>query len=373
MIAFFVGTAAELVKVAPVIREVKRRRGDFIVVSSGQNDLRGSELWKLADVGGPDVILSTRPIPPRATGLASFLVRTSASGIGELGRALDAYGGARGRKTTKAVVHGDTVSTLMGATMFAALGVPVHHIEAGLRSFDLREPFPEEICRVLVSRLASVAYCPNEWAASHLRRKSLRKVLTEGNTLYDALGLALGGDAADTAPPGGLGLEAPYFVLVVHRQENLLGVSFLRSVVERVRAALDRPRCVFVMHALTRAGLERARLMRELEHDPSFVLLPRQPYVRFANLLARAEYLVTDGGSNQEEAYFLGKPCLLMRRVTERIEGLGENVLLAPRPLDEIDAFMRDPGRWARPRVTLAASPSAIIAADLLSDHAPGT
>ena len=58
-----------------------------------------------------------------------------------------------------------------------------------------------------------------------------------------------------------------------------------------------------------------------------------------------------------------------MRRVTERIEGLGENVLLAPRPLDEIDAFMRDPGRWARPRVTLTASPSAIIAADLLSDQ----
>jgi UDP-N-acetylglucosamine 2-epimerase (non-hydrolysing) len=369
MIAFFVGTAAELVKVAPVIREVKRRRGDFIVVSSGQNDLRGSELWKLAAVDGPDVILSSRHIPPRATGLASFLVRTSATGFGELRRALDAAG--RGRKTTKAVVHGDTVSTLMGATMFAALGVPVHHIEAGLRSFDLREPFPEEICRVLVSRLASVAYCPNEWAATHLPRRSLRKVLTEGNTLYDALALALDGDAADTALPEGL--EAPYFVLVVHRQENLLGVSFLRSIVEKVRTAPDRPRCVLVMHALTRAALERAQLVAELEGDPSFILLARQPYVRFANILAEAEYLITDGGSNQEEAYYLGKPCLLMRRVTERIEGLGENVRLAPHPLGEIDGFMRDPGRWARPRITLPASPSAIIADDLLSEQATGT
>jgi UDP-N-acetylglucosamine 2-epimerase (non-hydrolysing) len=362
MIAFFVGTAAELVKVAPVIREVKRKGGDFIVVSSGQNDLRGSELWKLADVAGPDVILSTRPIPPRAAGLASFMVRTTASGVGELRRAL----GTRARKTTKAVVHGDTVSTLMGASMFAALGVPVHHIEAGLRSFDLREPFPEEICRVLVSRIASVAYCPNEWAASHLHRKGLRKVLTEGNTLYDALALAEAGEAGDISLPGGL--TTPYFVLVVHRQENLMGISFIRSVVERVRAAKSRPRCVFVMHALTRAALERAGLMLELEHDPSFVLLPRQPYVRFASVLAQAEYLVTDGGSNQEEAYYLGKPCLLMRRVTERIEGLGENVLLAPRPLEEIDAFLRDPGKWARPRVRLAASPSAIIADDLLSE-----
>jgi UDP-N-acetylglucosamine 2-epimerase (non-hydrolysing) len=362
MIAFFVGTAAELVKVAPVIREVKRKRGQFIVVSSGQNDLRGSELWRLAEVPGPDVILSTRPIPPRATGLASFMARTTASGVGELRRALL---GQR-RKATKAVVHGDTVSTLMGASMFAALGVPVHHVEAGLRSFDLREPFPEEICRVLVSRIASVAYCPNEWAAGHLRRRGLRKVLTEGNTLYDALALAEAGDAGDISLPDGL--RAPYFVLVVHRQENLLGVSFLRSVVEKVRAAKGRPTCVFVMHALTRAALERAGLMGELERDPSFFLLPRQPYVRFASILAQAEYLVTDGGSNQEEAYYLGKPCLLMRRKTERIEGLGQNVLLAPHPLREIDAFLRDPGRWARPRVRLAASPSVIIADDLLSE-----
>ena len=125
------------------------------------------------------------------------------------------------------------------------------------------------------------------------------------------------------------------------------------------------------MHALTRAALERAGLMRELERDPTFVLLPRQPYVRFAKILARAEFLVTDGGSNQEEAYYLGLPCLLMRRVTERIEGLGENVILSREPLREIDDFMRSAGRSARPRIHLATSPSAIIAEDLIrSTHA---
>jgi UDP-N-acetylglucosamine 2-epimerase (non-hydrolysing) len=161
-------------------------------------------------------------------------------------------------------------------------------------------------------------------------------------------------------------LEAPFFVLVVHRQENLFGTSFLRAIVEKVRAAPGRPRCAFVMHALTRAGLERAGLMKELENDPTFVLLPRQPYVRFANILARADFLVTDGGSNQEEAYYLGLPCLLMRRVTERIEGLGENVILSKEPLREIDDFMRNAARSKRPRVHLATSPSAIIAEDLL-------
>lgn len=363
MIAFFVGTAAELVKVAPVIRAVKQRGGEFRVIASGQNDLRGSELWRLAGVSGPDVTLSTRPIPPRAVGLASFLARTTATGLGDLRRVLDGHP----REQVRGVVHGDTVSTLLGASLFRALGVDVHQVEAGLRSFHLTEPFPEEICRVLVSRIARVAYCPNAWSAGHLRRARLRKVLTEGNTLYDALALALG-----EAEPGLLEpppLPACYFVLVVHRQENLMRGSFLRQIVEKVRRSPGRPTCVFVMHALTRAALEREGLLAGLEADPSFVLLPRQPYVAFTKVLAAAECLVTDGGSNQEESYYLGKPCLLMRRVTERIEGLGENVLLSAAPLQEIDGFLREAPRYARPRVSLENSPSAIIADDLLSSR----
>ena len=372
MIAFFVGTAAELVKMSPVIREVKHRGAPLTVIASGQNLLRGSDLWPLADVPGPDLVLSTDPIPPRATGLAAFLAKTSVTGHRALRDALRGHPAA----TVKGVVHGDTVSTLLGASLFAAMGVRVHHVEAGLRSFRLTEPFPEEICRLLVSRIARVAYCPNEWAAKHLGPRT-RKLVTGGNTLYDSLGLALATGPLDLdALPG---LRAPYFVLVVHRQENLMRVfgprarrvSFLRGIVDRVRAVPNRPRCVFLMHALTRAALEREGMYDELASDPSFVLLPRQPYVTFTKILARAEYLVTDGGSNQEEAYYLGKPCLLMRRVTERIEGLDENVLLSKHPVDEIDPFMRAPERWSRPRIELPVSPSAVIAADLCRDEPP--
>jgi UDP-N-acetylglucosamine 2-epimerase (non-hydrolysing) len=357
MIVFFVGTAAELVKVAPVIRAVRDRGGAYTVVSSGQNDLRESELWKLAGIDGADLTLSTEPIPPRATGLARFLARTTATGRGELLRAFHPHD----PRTSKGVVHGDTVSTLMGAVLFRSLRTPVHHIEAGLRSFHWREPFPEEICRVLVTRLAGVAYCPNEWAASHLDPRRTRTLVTGGNTLYDSLGLALA--QQPELPP----LPNDYFVLVVHRQENLFGTKFLRSIVDRVRAVRERPRCVFVMHALTRRALEQAGLYDELARDESFVLLPRQPYVTFAHVLANARYLITDGGSNQEEAYYLGKPCLLMRRVTERIEGLEENVVLSKDPVREIDGFMRAAERRNHPRVVLDESPSEIIARDLMS------
>ncbi|AKV03094.1 UDP-N-acetylglucosamine 2-epimerase [Labilithrix luteola] len=358
MIVFFVGTAAELVKMAPVIRETKRRGRAFTVVASGQNDLRGSELWSLANVHGADVTLSTERIPPHALGLASFLARTGATATSKLRNALGGVSPAR----AKAVVHGDTVSTLLGSLLFHRLGVPVHHVEAGLRSFDPLEPFPEEICRVLVSRLASVAYCPNVWASGHLHRHGLRKVLTHGNTLYDSLALALATE--DVAAPA-VPFDERFFVLVVHRQENLLRGMFLRRIVEKVRAVRERPRCVFIMHALTKAALEREGLLGELERDPSFLLLPRQPYIAFSKLLARADYLVTDGGSNQEEAYYLGLPCLLMRKVTERIEGLGSNVLLSRDPVTEIEPFMRVPSRWARPCVRLSESPSAIVADDL--------
>jgi UDP-N-acetylglucosamine 2-epimerase (non-hydrolysing) len=247
----------------------------------------------------------------------------------------------------------------MGALLFRSLRAPVHHIEAGLRSFRWREPFPEEICRVLVTRLADVAYCPNEWAARHLEGRRARPLVTGGNTLYDALGLAL---AERPALPE---LPKEYFVLVVHRQENLFGSAFLRSVVERVRATRDRPKCVFVMHALTKRALHDAGIYGDLARDDSFVLLPRQPYVTFAHVLANAAYLVTDGGSHQEEAYYLGKPCLLMRRITERIEGLGENVVLSRDPVNVIEDFMRNAPRWARPRIVLELSPSDVIAEDL--------
>ncbi len=110
---------------------------------------------------------------------------------------------------------------MLGAMLFRALRVPVHHVEAGLRSFVLREPLPEEICRVAVSRLASVAYCPNEWAAGHLGRAGLRKVVTVGNTLYDALELALAAKEEDP-PILARELAGAFFVLVVHRQENLV-------------------------------------------------------------------------------------------------------------------------------------------------------
>lgn len=356
MILFFIGTAAELVKLAPVIRAVKETGDAFKIVCSGQNDLRGSELWELADVAGPDVVLWQRAIPPRATGLAVFLAASGAIGRARLERVV----AGTPRHSVRAVVHGDTVSTLLGASLFASMGIPVHHVEAGLRSFRLTEPFPEEICRVAVTRLASVAYCPNPWASGNLHLPHLRKVLTGGNTLYDALVLAA--ERRGEAPPA---LQEPYFVLVVHRQENLMRGSFLRAIVQKVRARRHRPRCLFVMHALTRSALVREGLMSELEKDPSFVLLPRQPYVSFVDILRRAEYLVTDGGSNQEEAYYLGQPCLLMRQVTERIEGLAENVLLAPSPIEELDAFMDHPERWRRPRVALSDSPSRIIAEDL--------
>lgn len=366
---FFVGTAAELVKMAPVIRETKRRGLPFHVVASGQNALVGSELWHLADVAGPDEVLFDDAIPPRAVYLAAFLARTMATGLVDLRRVIRGAGGAA---QVKGIVHGDTVSTLLGAMLFSALGVPVHHVEAGLRSFRLREPFPEEICRVAVSRLAKVAYCPNEWAASHLTRAGLRKVVTGGNTLYDALELALSAGEEDPAVlrRGGAlasGSGDPFFVLVVHRQENLVGGRFLREVLAKVRARLDRGglRCCFVMHALTKAALEREGLYDDVARDPRFVLLPRQPYVGFTRILAKATCLVTDGGSNQEEAFYLGMPCLLMRRVTERIEGLGENVLLAPEPLGEIDGFLADPSRWKRPRVHLDVSPSAVVVEDL--------
>ena len=144
---FFVGTTAELIKLMPVMRACTAAGMPFGIIASGQNDVRHSELLPLCGKSGVDVVLSDRPIRKTALGLMAWFARTFASSALRLRRVL-----AGGTPRGVVVVHGDTVSTVMGAVLAKLHGWRVAHVEAGLRSFDFRHPFPEEIDRVVTSR-----------------------------------------------------------------------------------------------------------------------------------------------------------------------------------------------------------------------------
>jgi UDP-N-acetylglucosamine 2-epimerase (non-hydrolysing) len=265
------------------------------------------------------------------------------------------------------IVHGDTVSSVLGALVAKMYGVKLAHVESGLRSFNLLEPFPEEICRNIVSRLSDLSFCPNPWAVSNLKHKKGKAINTKQNTLYETFQMAL---KLKKQPQILKKLKNKYFILVVHRQEHVIfGKNETKGLVERVLNHVDKNlTCVLIMHALTQNFLNKTDPALYTRLKKNSVLTPRLPFPEFMTLLKGSEFIVTDGGSNQEESYYMGKPCLLLRSVTERREGLGKNVVLSKGEDRIIADFLLNYKKYITPVLKDKTHPAKIIIDRILND-----
>lgn len=354
---FFLGTNAELIKVAPVIREFKRRKINFKIISSNQNTLNFDELKFLIGRESADYILKINPFKWPKNIYLRFVIWLFKT----LGNYLMYFGAEfKERENTYLIVHGDTVSALMGAIVAKFYGVKLVHVESGLRSFNFLEPFPEEICRFIISYLADVHFCPNKWSLKNLKNHGGVKINTFYNTVSESVLLALKNkrDIKRGVLP-----KVKYFVFVLHRQEHIM---FNKSENEKlfnylVSFAREDLKCVIIMHKLTEDFLKSRNLLKKLKRNHNVVLAPRLPYAQFTRLVRDSEFLVTDGGTNQEEAYFLGKPCLVLRNRTERIEGLGENAILAKGNKEIISNFFENYKKLKRKRIVIRRLPSQIV------------
>ncbi len=353
-----VGTIAELIKLAPVVVALRAKGVAICGIATGQNDLTSSDLYHLVF---PKGVAATIVPPPQHSKTFAFLCWAVVCSL----RAVFVFREVfrrRGVKRARLIVHGDTVSTFIGAFAGWLAGAKIVHVEAGLRSFHLFRPFPEELSRVLVSFFTSWAFCPGQWAVQNLRNSGIPHVVnTEENTLVDAMRLAL---AQPFKPKQRL--PETYFIFVCHRQENLFDTAFLTRVMQFVHEAAARWQCVCIMHRPAEVVFQKLGLLEEIESNPSMLILPRQGYVEFTHLLKGASFVVTDGGSNQEECAYLGTPCLLLRKETERQEGLGQNVVLSGKEHEVIKAFFAEPMHWKRALRLPSCSPSELIASTLM-------
>ncbi len=223
-IFFFLGTEAELIKVFPVILDSMKKGGICHIIASGQNDLTKSRIMKEIPLNGMFLELSRESdIKKSAKGLLAWFIKTYRSASEKIEEKF----GKGVFKGAPMVVHGDTVSTLMGARIGKKLGCVVCHVEAGLRSHHLFNPFPEEIDRLLTSRFARVHFAPGAEPVKNLRRAKGRVVDTVYNTILDSL------KYSKNMPVLTKGLQdilkQDYFVFVMHRQENLANKEFVRS------------------------------------------------------------------------------------------------------------------------------------------------
>ncbi len=270
---------------------------------------------------------------------------------GSLGRRL-----AEGPAKPLVLVHGDTMTTVLGALLGRLLGVPVAHIEGGLRSHDLRHPFPEELNRRLASRLSRIDYAPGRWAASNLHGDV---VDTGTNTIRDSLELVPPGEPVFGLP------EEPFGIVSLHRFELLNNRRLLEDTIELLAAAALRTPMFFIDHPVTIAALERFGLQRPFD-DKRFVRIPRMRFFDFVRAQRQCSFVVTDSGGSQEECFYLDLPCLVHRVKTERREGLGENAVLSGMRTDILRDFLADPGRFHRRSALPEGSPSQVIVDDLV-------
>lgn len=221
----------------------------------------------------------------------------------------------RAESPAAVVVFGDTNSTLAGALAAAKLGLPVAHIEAGLRSFN--RAMPEEINRVLVDHCSAWLFCPTTAAVAHLAREGIvTGVHAVGDLMYD-VALASAGLARQRSDIlERLGLEAGgYSVATLHRQENTAAPAQLAAVLAHLRAVAALRPVVFPVHPRTRAAAARFGLdfsgLRAIEPVS---------YLDMTRLVMECHDVHTDSGGLQKEAYFHRRPCVTLRSETEWVE-----------------------------------------------------
>jgi UDP-N-acetylglucosamine 2-epimerase (non-hydrolysing) len=333
-----IGARPNFIKAAPVIRALRERGVAQRVVHTGQHydDKMSDVFFRELDLPAPDVNLGV--------GSGTHAEQTSAAMAG-LEREWVADPPAL------VVVYGDVNSTLAASLVAAKLGVPIAHVEAGLRSFD--RSMPEEINRIATDLLADLLYTTSPEAEAHLRTMGVdaAKIRFVGNPMIDTL-LAHRSAFDSTVERDRLGLPETYGVVTLHRPSNVDDAADARAVVEALDGLSALVPLVIPLHPRGAATLEAAGLTGS---DRIRVVEPLG-YVAFLSLVAGARLVLTDSGGIQEETTILDVPCLTMRPNTERPITIshGTNRLVAPAEVVEAArAILAGPVRPTGPRPPL--------------------
>ncbi|MBO9622426.1 MAG: UDP-N-acetylglucosamine 2-epimerase (non-hydrolyzing) [Sphingomonas sp.] len=308
------GTRPEAIKLFPVIGAL-RAHGGLEVRSCVTAQHRGLLDQVLAIAGiTPDIDLDLMTPGQSLDALTARLLTG-------LGQAMDA------EKPDRVIVQGDTATAMVGALAAYYRKIPVSHVEAGLRSGDIYQPWPEEVNRRIVAPIADQHFAPTDTAAEALRRENVdpETIHVTGNTVIDALHATRARIEADPVLAADLDGVADRFagkrivLVTTHRRENFGdGMGGIAHAIARIADRADtailfpmhpNPNVVSVMDAL-------------LGDRPNIARIAPLDYPHFIRALGMAEVVLTDSGGVQEEAPALGKPVLVMRETTERPEGV---------------------------------------------------
>lgn len=371
MIVIFYGTSAELIKMLGVVQRVPR--SEMLLICSSQHNKGLEKVHKQLDVYpditlsngwfGNDVVTMKQMLGMMLKAHAVFLRH-----LLPLRRRIRKHNKATGTKSV-AVVHGDTLTTVIGCYMGWALGLRVAHVEAGLRTYNWRTPFPEEIDRRVAAKFARIHFPPSDYAENDLKKEKVRGVLvnTRYNTAKDAIEQShkyLSQEFKD------LVLPKDYCLVLLHRTELIESRKDLEAILNVVHAhASPKHPVVFTQHSTTTQKINSYGFQHYLQKD-GLTVIPKQPYFDFMEIVRNAECIVTDGGGLQEDAYFLGIPTIVHRKKTERQDGIGFNAELSGLDTAKVAEFLKhhkSKADFARLRESV--SPSQIVVDYLKEQH----
>ncbi len=319
-VATVIGTRPEAIKLGPVVHELNRRNSVFeqsVVATAQHREL----LDQVLDTFGlvPDVDLDLMEADQALAGFASRSLQALAEAFGEL-------------EPDAVLVQGDTTTVMTASLAAFYRGALVGHVEAGLRSYDRRNPFPEELNRRLAGCVADLHFAPTKQARRNLLAEGVDadSIVVTGNTVVDALLSLTDDDAFANGALGRVDFAGRDVILVTaHRRESHGPPlrSICRGLAELATRFAGRAEIVFPVHPSPRV---RAVVGEELSAIPGVHLLEPLDYADLLRAMRRCRLILTDSGGIQEEAPSFGKPVLVLRDVTERPElieaGLGKLV-----------------------------------------------
>ncbi len=306
------GTRPEAIKLSPVVHELRKSPRQFrttVCVTAQHRDLLDQVLSAFSLDPDYDLDVMQKGQTP---------LESTSRILSRLGPVLQA------EEPDMVLVQGDTTTTMCGALAAFYLGIPVGHVEAGLRSGDLRQPFPEEMNRSVTTKLATLHFAPTREAAENLRAEGVpeERVSVTGNTGIDAL-LYVAGELEQgrlpSARPAATGNGKKLIVVSAHRRENL--GERIESICRSLNRIAERDDVEIVFPVHPNPGV-RGPVHRLLRGTGNIALVEPLDYVPFVDLMRRSHLLISDSGGIQEEAPSLGKPVLVMREKTERPEGV---------------------------------------------------
>jgi UDP-N-acetylglucosamine 2-epimerase (non-hydrolysing) len=338
------GTRPEAVKLFPVISALSQYADMHTqILVSGQHRHMLDQVLSISGIV-PDYDLDVMHPEQSLDTLTARLLQT-------IGVVLDSA------KPDRVIVQGDTLTAMVGALAAYHRKIPVSHIEAGLRSHDIYQPWPEEVNRKIIGNIADQHFAPTEMSAAALRAESIPadRVFVTGNTVIDALHWVLRKIAHDPSLISSLApLEARFrgrkiIGITAHRRENLgTGMVNIAAAIKAI-ALRDDVACIFPVHLNPKV---RAVMNATLGNLPNVAMIEPLDYPNFARLLSISHIMLTDSGGVQEEAPALGKPVLVLRETTERPESVATGIAKligtdTQRIIREISALLDDDAAYA--------------------------